>query len=284
MRLRHQYLIVGIAWALLVGPAAFLLLVGFAAGASWLWLFGDSPWPAATQWALPLIGVIGGALSALACMLIGYEYGKARESRAIATSRTRQRKVIILTVVPLALIVLIGLNGWRESRKFAQDMNLAVQREAEFAALIRVLFRINEITIDHSEHDRFHATVRLKGQREGNYQLHWQVADTSFGTTLVSGDAVMALGSGKAEAEISFTLAQLRQSYRAHVLRGGAGVLVEEPFELDAWLEPVFSESERKTLPPGERRSLGTAESPLRSQTATQFPVRFFIRDTGSKN
>lgn len=284
MKLRHRYLIVGIAWALLLGPAAFFLLFGFAAGASWLWLFGDSPWPAATRWALPLIAAVGGALTALVSILIGYEYGKTQETRAIASSRTEQRKALLLTVIPLALIVLIGLNGWRESRKFAQDMNLAGRREAAFAALVGARYRINEITVDHSEHDRFRATVLMTGQREGDYRLHWQVADTGFGTTLLSGDDVTALGSDKAEAEIGFTLDQLTQSYRAQVLRGGAGVLVEEPFELDAWLEPVFSESERKTLPPGERRRLGTAESPLRSQTATQFPVRFFIRDTGSKN
>jgi len=278
MRLRHQYLIVGIAWALLLGPAAFFLLFGFAAGASWLWLFGDNPWPVSLQWALPLIGVIGGALVALACVPIAYEYGKTLETRANASSRTEWRKVQVLTGIPVALIVLIGLNGWRESRNYAQDMEIAAQREAAFAALVGSRYRIHEISIDRSEHDRFRATVQMTGRREGTYRLHWQVADTGFGMMLASGNDVMALGSGKAEAEITFTLNQLMQSYQAKVLRGGTGVLVEEPFKLNVWLEPVFTESERETLPPGERRRLATAESPLRSKTSTQFPVRLLIR------
>jgi hypothetical protein len=281
MRLRHQYLIVGMAWALLLGPAACLLLFGFAAGASWLWLFGDSPWPDATQWMLPLIGVIGGALTALACVLVAYGYGRTLEKRAVTDSQTEQRKVLVLAITPLALLVFVGFYVWRESRNYTHDMEIAAQREAAFAALTDVRHRITGISLDRNERDQFGVIVRMIGERAGNYHLHWQVADTGFGTTLVSGDETIALRPGHAEAAITFTLGQLAQNYQAKVLRGAGGVLVEEPFELVASLWPVFNESERQTLPPGERRRLDT-ESPLRSQKTARFPVRFLIRKGSS--
>jgi len=282
MRLRHQYLIAGVAWAFLLGPAAFLLLFGFAAGASWLWLFGDNPWPTATQWALPLIGAIGAAMTALACVLIAYEYGKARETGAGASSRTERRKVLILAVFPLAIILLVGLNSWRDSQKYAKDMEMVAQREAAFAALAGARYRITDITIDRSEQDRFHATVRMNGEREGNYHLHWQVADTGFGATLASGDETIALRTVNAQAEINFTVDQLTQSYQTKVLKGRADVLVQEPFELDAWLVPILSEDERAALPPGEQRRLGKLDSPLQSKREIRFPVRFIIRKAGT--
>jgi hypothetical protein len=283
MRLRHQYLIVGIAWALLLGPAACLLLFGFAAGASWLWLFGDSPWPDATQWLLPLVGVIGGTLTALACVLVGYGYGRTVEKLRVTGSRTEQRKGLVLTVTPLALLVLVSLYSWRQSRNYTHDMEVAAQREAAFAALINARHRITGITLDRSEHDNFRAIVEMMGEREGSYHLHWQVADTGFRTTLASGDSTIELRPGRAEAEITFTLGQLAQNYQAKVLRGAGGALVEESFELVASLWPLFNESGRKTLPPGERRRLDKAESPLRSQKITHFPVRLLIRKGSSE-
>ena len=198
-------------------------------------------------------------------------------------SRTEQRKILVLAVTPLALLVLVSLYGWRRSWNYTHDMEVVAQREAAFAALTDARHRLIGIKLDRSEHDNFRAIVRMTGEREGSYHLHWQVADTGFGTTLVSGDETFALRPGHAEAEIKFTLGQLAQSYQAKVLRGAEGVLVEESFELEASLWPLYSESERKILPPGERRRLDKAESPLRSQKTTHFPVRFLIRKGSSE-
>ena len=281
MKLRHRYLIAGIAWASVMGPATAFLLFGFAAGASWLWLFGDDPWPEATQWALPLIGLIGGAVAAFICIFIAYNYGRAQESLPQANARTERRKVIVLTITPLALLVLFGINAGRESREYARDMEIAAQREAAFAALTGARHRIAAVTLDQSENDRFRATIRIKGKRAGEYRLHWQVVDSGLKTALAAGNDVIRLQPGESETEIAFTLDELARSYRAKVLHGRGGVLVEEPFRLHLLLTPLFTETECEALSPGERRRLDTSDSPLRSLKSIKFPVRFIIDRNG---
>ena len=172
---------------MLLGPAACLLLVGFVGGVSWLWLFGDNAWPGETQWVLPVIGSMGGALVALACIIIAYRYGKKREALPQAGSRTAWRKVLALAVTPLALILLFGIKAWLESREYADGMRIATEREAAFAVLSGTRHRIVALELDHSADGRFRATVRMMGEREGNYLLRWQVADTGFGAALASG-------------------------------------------------------------------------------------------------
>ena len=281
MKLRHQYLIAGIAWALLMGPAAALLLFGFAAGASWLWLFGDDPWPEATGWVLPLIAIIGGALAALTCIIVAYSYGRTQEALLPTNARTERRKVLLLTVTPLGLLLLFGLNVWRESREYAQDMELTAQREAAFGALTSARHRIDAVTLDQDADDRFRATIRMRGERAGEYRLHWQVVDNGFKTELAAGNEAIRLQPGESETELGFTMDELVRSYRTKVLRGGGGVLVEEPFRLQVSLTPIFSEAERRELPPGERRRFELGESPLRSTKSTTFPVRFLIDRDG---
>jgi hypothetical protein len=181
----------------------------------------------------------------------------------------------------LALLVLLGINAWRESREYAHDMEVAAKREAAFAALTGNGHRITTVTLNQGADDRFHATIQMKGERAGEYRLHWQVTDTGFKIALAAGNEAIRLQAGDAKTEILFTLDELARSYRAKVLRGGSGVLIEEPFRLDVSLIPIFSETEREALPPGEQRRLDSDDSPLRSMKSTTFPVRFLIDHAG---
>jgi hypothetical protein len=282
VRLRHQYLIAGIAWALLLGPTAALALAGFAGGVSWLWLFGDSPWPEATQWILPLIGIIGGILVALACVFVAGGYGKKREALAQVPSRREQSRVLALLITPLVLILLLGVKVWREGQEYAQAMAIATQREAAFAVLVGARHRIEGVTLDQGADGAFRAAVWLEGEREGEYRLSWRVADTGFGAELVAGEQAVRLQPGEREIDIAFSLDELVRSYQTKVLNGGGGVLVEEPFRLETSLYPVLSEAERGALPPGERKRLDTAESSLTARKSTSFPVRFIIHQDGT--
>lgn len=282
MRLRHQYLVVGALWALILGLCACLLLVGFSAGVSWLWIFGDDPWPEATRWVLPLIGVIGGILVALTCMVVAKSYGRKREALPRTTSRGDQRKVFALLITPLVLLLLVGLYGWTKSREYAEAVKAAAQREAVFAAIVGARHRVAGIAVDQGADHRFRAEVQLAGDREGDYRLSWRVVGTSFGAEVAAGDRQVWLQPGERRIGISFTLDELARSYRVRVLNSRGGVLVEEPFRLDVTLDPVLSETERGELPLGEQRRLDTGESPLRSQKSTRFPVRFIVRRDGS--
>ncbi len=49
-----------------------------AAGLSWLYLFGDEPWPAAVTWAPPAIAIAGGAGVVMVSVGLGYAHGRAQ--------------------------------------------------------------------------------------------------------------------------------------------------------------------------------------------------------------
>ena len=52
MRLRTLYVLVGLVLGGFAGLAVMIQVFALAAGVSWLYLFGDDPWPAHAEWVL----------------------------------------------------------------------------------------------------------------------------------------------------------------------------------------------------------------------------------------
>jgi hypothetical protein len=256
---------------MLLGPITCLVLFSFAAGVSWLWLFGDNQWPETTQWVLPLIGAIGGLLVAASCIAVAYTYGKSREVLALATRGRERQKIAVLIITPLLIATLLSIKACKEKQAYTDAMAIATQREAAFAGLVAACHKVNDISITQDTDGVFHTVVRLTGKREGTYRLSWQVTDTRYSGLLASGSQVTWLQPGAREVGIAFTLIELARRYEAKVLKGHSGILVEQLFELTTALEPVLSEAERAALPPGERRRLEAGESPLRFTRALTF-------------
>lgn len=281
MRLRHQYVMAGAAWALLLGPCTALLIVGMAAGFSWLWLFGDDPWPKATEWILPLLGIAGGTLTAVMCLVSAWSYGINRETLPRADPRAERRRLLLLSAIPLALILLFGAKIWWEGREYSKSMAVATEREAYFQSFVAARHRITGLTVDQSADGAFRAMVRMDGVREGAYRLTWRVVDTGYGSSLLEGERNLRLLKGFRETGIPYRLEGLARRYQSKHLTGG-GVLVEEPFRIDVILEPILTDVERAALPPGEVRRQKLGASPLRSQSSKSFPVRFIIRLDGT--
>lgn len=74
MRLRYGYLLAGVAWVLFVAPAAAYVLLGVVAGALWLYVLGDNPWPSITEWVLRTTGLVVFVSIAAGCVQVAYRY------------------------------------------------------------------------------------------------------------------------------------------------------------------------------------------------------------------
>jgi hypothetical protein len=279
---RYRYLVAGLAWALLLGPCAAFLVFGFAAGVSWLWLFGDDAWPSYTGWALPLVGVLGGLGVAAACIAVAIAAGRQNAQYGVQSSTRERNALLLMTAMPLVLLGVITGVIAKEAAGYRQTMNFATEREAEFAALMGARHRIVAIEVEPVAGGTFHASVRVAGTRAGPYRLTWQVEDSNFAMVLVIGTRTVELGPAAGqEVRFEFVLLELAQSYRDQITPAG-GVIVEEDFRLEVFLEPILSEIERAMLPPGERRNFEVGLSPLRVEGRAMFPIRFVLQTDGS--
>ena len=277
MKIRHLYLIASLLWALLLGPIAGLAIIGISAGITWLYIFGDNPWPSATEEVLLLLGIAGALLIAIAVILAGHQRGKQREASPRMNQKSERRRAMALLIAPIVMMLVTATALAINERNYRQAMNAATTREATFADLIGANQKIVGITITSNADGMIRAVVRISGKREGDYRLNWSVVPSSFSRPVITGDRSLKLLRGDDDVTITFSMDELQRRYQAVVLRGRGGVLVDEHFQLDVFLDPVLTQQETLALPPGEQRRIEIGDSPLRSRGTAKFPVRFTI-------
>ncbi|NNU80290.1 hypothetical protein HMH01_07535 [Halovulum dunhuangense] len=119
MRLRSGYLLAGLAWALLLGPLLALGVLGTLMGVLWLHVFGDDPWPAAVDWAVPVLGVAILAATALGCGLFALRLGRRREALAAAGHAREWRRIALWTLEPV--VDAATREAWPEHERQRRD-------------------------------------------------------------------------------------------------------------------------------------------------------------------
>jgi hypothetical protein len=273
---QRLYLIAGFLWALLLGPAVALAVAAASAGAAWLFIFGDDPWPPVAQWFILLPAIGGGLVAAAAALWSGYQLGRWQSHRP-ATVMDERRRAIVLLVAPITLILVIAAKLWFDANSYQQALEIASQREAAFADLVGDSQAAVAISIEQTSADTLQAIVRAAGEREGKYHLTWQVMPSSSDHVLLDGSRDLKLDRGNSEIPLAISMRNLAGRYREIVLGGQGGVLVDEPFRLTVVIEPILTRAEATNLPPGELRRLGTTDSPLRSEQTAFFSVHFTI-------
>ena len=256
LKIRHLYLIVSLLWALILGPTAGLIVFGTSAGIVWLYVFGDNPWPTATDWILPFLGIAGAVMTAIAVIWIGYQRGKQREASPRANPKSEWRRAMMLLIAPVFLMLLAATAFWINARNYREAINDATMREMAFADLIGANQKVVGVTIGLSAERVIRAAVRISGQREGDYRLNWRVVPSSFSRSVIAGDRPLKLGRGDGNVAIDFSMDELQRRYQAVVLGGRGGALVDERFQFEVILDPVLTHEENLALPPGEQQRI----------------------------
>lgn len=277
INLRRTYLIASALWAVVVGPAVALGVFAFGAGVSWLYLFGDDPWPRAVAWVLPLISLGTGLIAAIGVIWFGWSHGRSLPVSGAGAEYSERRNAILLVIAPIVLFAVFAVSIWTQKNAYEEAMTNASRREARFAELNAGNQRIASLRVEHDNGEDLRAIIEFTGYREGLYRLAWRISPSSFDNAVISDSRELELYEASPQEEIAFSLGELRSGYQALILNGGTGVLVDEPFEFDASLEPIMSAEEIMDLPPGEQQRVGTEESPLASFATARFPVSFLI-------
>jgi hypothetical protein len=114
LRRRHIYVLLFAVPTLLVSIIAATLMLAASAGALWLFVLGDDPWPPVADTLLGSIFILGSAGLWLGLLSVAYIVGKHQESRP--GLNTAHVAISIGTTVVLAAVVLVRLltpNGFR---------------------------------------------------------------------------------------------------------------------------------------------------------------------------
>src|SRR5262245_54866968 len=110
---RHLYVLLFAVPALLVSIIAGAMMLAASAGALWLFVFGDDPWPAMTNTLLGAVFIMGATLLWVALLFVAYTVGKQQEARP--TFNTWHLALSIASIVVLVAILAVRLTGIRLS-------------------------------------------------------------------------------------------------------------------------------------------------------------------------
>ena len=102
-RRRYLYILLFAVPALLVSIIAAGAMLAAAAGALWLFVYGDNPWPSGSSVLLVSVLVVGGAGLWLALLSVAYSVGKRQES----CESLNIRHVALSVGATIVLVVLI---------------------------------------------------------------------------------------------------------------------------------------------------------------------------------
>ncbi len=271
MRLRSLYLLAGLVLGGLAGLAVMIQVFALAAGVSWLYLFGDDPWPARAEWILLGTSLVAGLATLGAGLGIGYTVGRRYESSPRPERARRRGHGLLLGGLALWLLV-VFLALWQQERQSSAREASAVE-ETAFGELLRARHVITGVSVVDAGAE-LRLSLGLAGTRSGAYRLAWRLEDPLYDVTLLSGERRLALGPDAASADLDFEIAILAERYRETVLKGrGDKVLVDGAFRLRLWLEPLLDDEERQALPARETGNLERGLSGLRFETEVELPV-----------
>jgi hypothetical protein len=108
MKSRHGYALLCLPLAATFSGVMALALTAVAAGAMWIFVYGDDPWPNAAGNALVVLGVFAFASILVTVLRALYSFGQRQESRG----GLNRKHVLVALAATVLLPLLIVLRLW----------------------------------------------------------------------------------------------------------------------------------------------------------------------------
>ncbi len=279
MRLAVLYGLVGLVWGGLLGGLAAWTVMAMAAGVSWLYLFGDDPWPEAVGRLIPLIGLL--AFLGVLAVSVAFGLRSGRRAERGEPAEARRRRVQGIRLLALGLLLAAGLAGAGGARIAGRDAGRAsLDRQAAAFETLRAERQVlSAVTVARAARDMsYDRTVETTGVRGGPYRLAWSVRSTSYRATLAEGAADLALAPGDNRARLALDAWEIVERYHEIALdHRDVDVEVAESFRLEIALTPVLGADDLARLPPYQARNLSLGQSDLIDAKSVDFPAHFRI-------
>jgi hypothetical protein len=269
----------GLVWGLLLGTLAAIFTVAAAAGLSWLFLFGDAPWPKAVGWGLPALGLGVFAVVLLASVALGLR--AARQAAAATPEDSARLHAGARRLLAIGMLLALLLAGAAAARIAGQDdtREIAARRAAGFAALQSERQRLLAVSVSRPARPMsYDLEVRTGGARGGVYRLKWALRSSGFEEALAEGAAELTLDPGDNRSSLAIDAWEIIERYHDLAL-GGRDVDVEvaEHFRLEVTLTPELGGAERARLPVQEAHNLALGQSALTDRASADLDMQFRI-------
>jgi hypothetical protein len=279
MNTRLLHGLTGVVWGLLLGVLGGIFAVATGAGFSWLYLFGDSPWPEAAGWMLPALGLGVFAIVLLACVGLGLRAG--RQTAVAAPDEAARRHANARRLCATGVLLALVLAGAATARLTGQEdaREIADRRTAEFETLQSQRQRLAEVSVSRPPRPMsYDLEVRTYGIRGGAYEITWALRSSGFKETLAAGAAQLTLQPGDNRTSLPIDAWEIIERYHDLAL-GGKDVDVEvaEDFRVEVTLTPVLGEAERRELPTQVAHNLALGQSALTDRAAADLKMQFRI-------
>ena len=264
---------------MLLGALAAVFAVAVGAGFSWLYLFGDAPWPEPVAWALPALGLGVFAIVLLACVILGLRAG--RQTAAAAPGAAARRHAGARRLLALGALLALLLAGAAVARIAGQEdaREIAAGRAAGFEALQSERQRLTAVSVSRAPRPMsYDLELRTRGARGGGYRLTWALRSSGTEEALAEGAAELALEPGDNRASRPIDAGAIIERYHDLALGGrDVEVQVAERFRLEVTLTPVLDEAGRERLPAHEAHNLALGQSALADRAAADLDMQFRI-------
>lgn len=285
MRAPSPFLLAGVLWGLVLGLGAGYAASAAMAGFAWLYLFGDSPWPA---WANGLVLGTGVAV-ALAVLLAGVGAGARLARRAQIASLhpaasapppAQRRRAWLAVLAGLAALLVglavLALAAQRDERARAR----AAAGAAAYETLRRDGQRIVEVAGETaSAAGRLDVALVTEGRRGGRHRLTWVLLASAYDAVLVQGLRETWLAPGANTLRLELDATTVIGAYHEMALGGDPmNVEVEEMLKLELVLTPLLNDEALAALPAARRQNLEIEQSDLTDRRTVRLPLRFAIR------
>ncbi len=279
MNTRRLHALTGVVWGLLLGALAAPFAVAAGAGFSWLYLFGDAPWPESVGWALPALGLGVFAIVLLVCAILGLAAGRRAAAATPEEAARRHANARRLFTTGLLLAVLLAGAAAARIGRLEDSREIATQRAAGFAALQAARQRLTEVSVSRAPRPMsYDLEVRTRGAGGGRYRITWALRSSGFEEAFAGSSIELTLDPGDSATTFPIDAWEIIERYHDLAL-GGRDVDVEvaEYFRLEVTLTPVLSEAERGRLPAHVAHYLGLGQSALTDRAATDLELQFRI-------
>ncbi len=272
MRLRTLYALAGALWGLLAGLAIAFELAGLMAGISWLYLFGDDPWPDGAAWFVLAGPLAVGAGAFVGCTAFGFTYGRRQE--AAPKPRAARRRAVRLLALGLGLWLALGFAAATYQGRERDSRMRSAEQEAAFEVLRGARRTVSAVTPLPEQDGVIRVRIETGGTRDGGYLLAWRLEVPSYRVDLLAGELEVRLDAGDPEIELVLDVREIARRYRTEVLHDTqTRVLVDATLDLHLVLEPRLDAGERALLPPRELGNLDRGLSILRFEVRAGVPV-----------